>query len=141
VTGPEAFVLRFQAVAGSPASRRAGPTQGRTTVPAWAPRCRVHGAGCGVPWGYDEAHTDQAYPYTVEQLATRTHGLHYYAYPDHEAYLEGWKLWLALRRDHRLNRDEAAVRQQVRCEHHGPRLRELGFTDEQVAQMFGVDGA
>lgn len=31
--------------------------------------CRIHGPACSTPWGYDEAHTDQRHPYTIEQLA------------------------------------------------------------------------
>lgn len=72
--------------------------------------CRIHGPACAVPWGYDEAHTDQRHPYTPEQLADRQEGPHFYAYPTPEAYVEGWHLWRAYRRDERLNAEEAAVR-------------------------------
>ncbi|TDD37858.1 hypothetical protein E1287_07315 [Actinomadura sp. KC06] len=45
-----------------------------------------------------------------EQLAVREEGPHFYAYPTHEAYLEGRHLWRAYRRNERLHADEAAVR-------------------------------
>ncbi len=82
----------------------------------WRPGCRLHGPGCRVAWGYDEAHTDQDYPYTLEQLAARTAHPHYYAYPDHAAYVEGWRLWVALQRDARLTDAEADVVFNVRLD-------------------------
>lgn len=72
--------------------------------------CRVHGTGCSIPWGYDEAHTDQHHPYTPEQLAGREECPHRYAYPTVEDYLEGWRLWRVYRNENRLNPAEAAVR-------------------------------
>ena len=69
--------------------------------------CRLHGTGCGIPWGWDRDHTDQAEPYTWEQLAVREECPHFYAYPSAEAYEEDWNLWRAYRRDERLTQDEA----------------------------------
>lgn len=64
-------------------------------------------------WGYDQAHTDQRHPYTPEQLAARQECPHRYAYPTPEAYMEGWRLWRAYRRDDRLNAGEAAALREV----------------------------
>lgn len=73
------------------------------------PRCRLHGSGCSTPWGYDEDHTDSARPYTLDQLEHRLDAPHRYAYPDLDGYTAGFYLWRALRRDGRLNEEEAAV--------------------------------
>lgn len=72
--------------------------------------CRLHGPGCAVPWGYDPAHTDSPRPYTLAELQARPEPPHRYAYPDVEAYRQGFYLWRALLRDGRLNEAEAAVR-------------------------------
>lgn len=72
--------------------------------------CRLHGAGCTVPWGYDEAHTDSDRPYTLAELEERREPPHFYAYPDAAGYLLGFDLWKAIRRDQELNPEEAAVR-------------------------------
>ncbi|GAB2858212.1 hypothetical protein GCM10022221_67130 [Actinocorallia aurea] len=72
--------------------------------------CRLHGQHCRVPWGYDPAHTDRRRPYTLDELADRNEPPHRYAYPDTAAYLDAWHLWRALRRDGRLNPQEAAAR-------------------------------
>lgn len=78
-------------------------------VRSFLPGCRRHGRSCTVPWGYDPDHTDTDRPYTLDELATRISGPHRYAYPDAQAYLEGWALWKALRRDSRLTRTEVDV--------------------------------
>lgn len=67
-----------------------------------------------MPWGYDEAHTDQDGPYTVEQLAHRDVAPHRYAYPSTEAYLQGWELWRRLRSDGRLSAAERDVADRIR---------------------------
>lgn len=61
--------------------------------------CRLHGEGCHVTWGYDQAHTDSRRPYTVQELAEREAAPHRYAYPTNEAYVQGFRLWRALRHD------------------------------------------
>lgn len=71
--------------------------------------CRIHGEACRTPWGYDEAHTDQRTPYTLDQLATRNCDPHYFAYSDAASYEQGWYLWRALRRDAEPNAAEADV--------------------------------
>lgn len=71
--------------------------------------CRLHGAGCRTPWGYDEAHTDQREPYTLDHLADRVDPPHRYAYPTARDYEQGFYLWRALRRDRELNHAERAV--------------------------------
>jgi hypothetical protein len=76
--------------------------------------CRRHGERCNVPWGYDEAHTDQRYPYSLEQLVGRTDSPHRYAYPDETAYMQGWLLWRALARDGRPSLAEAEVGYRLR---------------------------
>lgn len=86
-------------------------------------RCRIHGPGCGVPWGYDRDHTDSDLPYTLAELAERTDCPHFYAYPTSEDYLEGWNLWRALRRDDRLSGAEADVKWQLVQERIYERLR------------------
>lgn len=78
-------------------------------VLAWVSRCRKHGAGCVVPWGYNPDHTDSDRPYTLDELNARREAPHRYAYPTLAAYLEGFHLWRALRRDARPNRAEADV--------------------------------
>lgn len=67
----------------------------------------MHGPACGIPWGYDPAHTDSPRPYTLEELHGRAEPPHRFAYPDGRAYLEGWALWRALRRDAVLSGAEA----------------------------------
>lgn len=84
--------------------------------------CRLHGSGCAVAWGYDQAHTDSARPYTLEELADREDGPHYFAYPDTAAYEAAWHAWRALRRDSRLTAEEANAAD-------GVRLARLGFPD------------
>jgi hypothetical protein len=79
--------------------------------------CRLHGPGCSVPWGYDPDHTDQRHPYTVEQLAVREVCPHRYAYPTPGAYIDGWRLWRAFRRDEGLSPAEADARWTVTVEH------------------------
>lgn len=71
--------------------------------------CRIHGPSCRVVWGYDPEHTDQATPYTIDQLAQRSMGPHRYAYPSYRDYIDGWNLWRALYRDGRPNADERRV--------------------------------
>ncbi|MEU0941078.1 hypothetical protein [Embleya sp. NPDC005971] len=71
--------------------------------------CRLHGPTCDTPWGYDEQHTDQSYPYTLDQLAERDSCPHRYAYPTCEEYVEGFRLWRAIFWDGRPNREEAQV--------------------------------
>lgn len=66
----------------------------------------MHGPGCHKSWGYDPPHTDSVRPYTLDELEGREEGPHRYAYPTTEAYLEGWYLWRALRRDSRLTAGE-----------------------------------
>lgn len=66
-----------------------------------APVCRKHGRGCAIRWGYDREHTDTDRPYTVDELADRDEGPHFYAYPSHDDYVAGWTLWKALLRDSR----------------------------------------
>lgn len=73
------------------------------------PECRIHGVGCAVPWGFDEEHSDQRVPYTVDQLASRRDCPHRYAYASAQDYLSGHRLWAALRRDGRLNPGERAA--------------------------------
>lgn len=68
--------------------------------------CRIHGPDCQTPWGYDRAHTDSARPYTLDELAGRDDGPHFYAYPDGEAYERAWALWRAFVRDSRLTGPE-----------------------------------
>lgn len=87
------------------------------------PGCRRHGRGCRVPWGYDEDHTDSDRPYTVDELAARADCPHRYAYPDDEAYIAGFKLWLALRHDSRMSPQEADVAWNVRLEHMAEKLK------------------
>jgi hypothetical protein len=77
----------------------------------------VHDQSCDVPWGWDRDHTDQLEPYTWQQLAERQTGPHFYAYPDQDAYVEGWNLWRAYRRDERLNSAEADARFDVTWAH------------------------
>lgn len=79
--------------------------------------CQIHGSTCQVPWGFDEEHTDQRWPYTLDQLAERSAGPHRYAYPTVDDYLVGWRLWVALDRDGRLNPEERAVVERLRVEH------------------------
>ena len=86
------------------------------------PTCRLHGQGCRTPWGYDPDHTDSHRPYPVDELAARADSPHRYAYPDHQAYLDGWTLWKALRRDGFLNQEESEARETVI-------LRHMGVTD------------
>lgn len=76
-------------------------------------RCRIHGAGCSAPWGWDRDHTDSERPYTVDELAVRVDGPHFFAYPDADEYEAGWRLWRALRQDGRLNAAEDAVRSRL----------------------------
>jgi hypothetical protein len=70
---------------------------------------RLHGPGCRVAWGWDREHSDSDRPYTVDELAARHENPHFYAYPDEDAYLRGWNLWRALRRDGELNSAELDV--------------------------------
>lgn len=74
------------------------------------PACHLHGASCTIPWGWDQAHTDSEHPYSLAELEERQVSPHLFAYPDADAYLAGWKLWRALRRDERPNEEEEAVR-------------------------------
>ncbi|TDC02111.1 hypothetical protein E1091_01525 [Micromonospora fluostatini] len=76
--------------------------------------CRAGHPGCRIPWGYDEQHTDSSRPYTLDELAERAEGPHRYAYPSHEEYLQGWRLWRALSVDSRPTRAEADVALRVR---------------------------
>ena len=67
----------------------------------FAPVCRKHGRGCAIRWGYDQDHSDTDRPYTLDELADRSDGPHFYAYPSHDEYVAGWQLWKALLRDSR----------------------------------------
>ncbi|MET9517386.1 hypothetical protein [Streptomyces sp. NPDC002994] len=75
--------------------------------------CRKHGPRCQVPWGYDEAHTDSARPYTLDELAEREAGPHRYAYPTVTEYEQAFYLWRALRVDARLAKAEQDAKDQV----------------------------
>lgn len=75
--------------------------------------CRIHGAGCRVPWGYDEAHTDSSRPYTLDELAERPDAPHRYAYPTVRDYERGFYLWRALQVDARLTRAERDAQDSV----------------------------
>ncbi len=86
-------------------------------------RCRIHGPGCAVPWGYDREHTDSDQPYTLAELAGRQDCPHFYAYPSCEDYLEGWNLWRALRRDGRLTAVEADVKWRLMEERISEQIR------------------
>ncbi|GIH95317.1 hypothetical protein ACFFMN_23435 [Planobispora siamensis] len=77
------------------------------------PGCRLHGPRCRVPWGWDPAHTDSARPYSVEELAIRPDCPHRYAYATVEDYLQGWRLWRAMRRDDGLSAAELEARYAV----------------------------
>jgi hypothetical protein len=86
------------------------------------PGCRLHGPGCQTPWGYDRAHTDSQRPYTLDELAVRDAGPHFFAYPDGQAYESAWRLWVALRRDGRLTgaeRDAAVLARLELAERRG----------------------
>ncbi|MEU9925106.1 hypothetical protein AB0H51_28125 [Streptomyces griseoluteus] len=76
--------------------------------------CRLHGEGCHVTWGYDQAHTDSRRPYTLQELAEREAPPHRYAYPTNEAYVQGFRLWRALRRDARPTHLESLTATAVR---------------------------
>jgi hypothetical protein len=95
-------------------------------------------------WGYDRAHTDSRFPYTLDELAERTEGPHRYAYPTADAYSEGWALWRALRRDSGLTDLERMVKLASRlaplaCDplfsvhHHAPHCTV-------AAELDGLDG-
>lgn len=71
--------------------------------------CRIHGRCCRTTWGWDPEHTDSARPYTLDELARRSDGPHRYAYASPEEYVLAWYTWRALRRDARLNAEEARV--------------------------------
>jgi hypothetical protein len=86
-------------------------------------RSPVHGRHCKVPWGWDRDHTDQDRPYTLDELAARQDCPHFYAYPDEDGYVAGWRLWRALRVDSRLSEAEAEVKFQVLSEHIQERIR------------------
>ncbi|PNG22435.1 hypothetical protein [Streptomyces cahuitamycinicus] len=89
---------------------------------AFGPWCRIHGRGCRTPWGYDQAHTDSARPYTVEELSDRQEAPHRYAYPTAEAYVEGFRVWRAMRRDDELTPLERLLATSVRMAPLGARL-------------------
>ncbi|MFJ4988745.1 hypothetical protein ACIP9H_33715 [Streptomyces sp. NPDC088732] len=76
--------------------------------------CRLHGPNCRVVWGYDQAHTDSQRPYTIDELADREEGPHFYAYPSYQEYQEGFRLWRALRWDSRLTYTEGLLATAVR---------------------------
>ncbi len=88
--------------------------------------CRRHGAGCRVPWGYDQDHADSDRPYTVDELAARREGPHRYAYPSYEAYKDGWRLWVALHRDAQLTVAEADVVWNLRLDRMEGKARAAG---------------
>jgi hypothetical protein len=84
--------------------------------PTWWPgaRCRAGHEGCRTPAGWDPEHSDQQTPYTLDQLAGREQAPHPGAYPDTQAYLLGFHVWRALRRDARLSAAEYAVVQPLK---------------------------
>lgn len=69
-----------------------------------------------MPWGGDVEHSDSSRPYTVDELAVRAEAPHRFAYPDGRAYVEGWALWRALRRDAGLTDAEECARVAARVE-------------------------
>jgi hypothetical protein len=74
------------------------------------PPCQIHGLPCRTALGWDEAHTDSGRPYTLDELEDRPEPPHRFAYPDADAYTVGFYIWRQIRRDGRLNEQEAAVR-------------------------------
>lgn len=99
------------------AAERQAPAQARLG-------CRVHGSSCRVPWGYDDAHTDSPRPYTLDELDARRLPPHRFAYPSLEAYLAGWELWRALKRDEAPTADEWEMLFRVRMERIAERAPE-----------------
>lgn len=87
-------------------------------APGGYPVClrTAHSRRCPIPWGYDPDHTDQTFPYTLEQLAVRREVPHRYAYPSHREYLEGFRLWRALLRDSCPNRAEHRAAMMVKLD-------------------------
>lgn len=94
------------------------------------PRCRLHGLGCGIRWGYDPVHTDSDRPYTLDELAARDDGPHRYAYPDNAAYVAGFRLWRALRRDSALTAVERTTAVRAKLIAHG------GFSRHLIDEFF-----
>lgn len=80
-----------------------------TPMVPWLCDQTTHGRHCQVPPGWDADHSDQATPYTVDQLAARDSSPHRWAYATVEQYLRGHTLWRVLQRDARLNPTEARV--------------------------------
>lgn len=87
-----------------------------TPMAPWRCDQATHGRHCQVPSGWDADHSDQASPYTVDQLAARTTNPHRWAYATVEQYLHGHALWRALRRDAGLNPAERRVLHETKVE-------------------------
>lgn len=99
------------------------------------PRCRKHGEGCAIPWGYDRDHTDSDRPYSVAELGDRLEAPHRYAYPTVREYEQGFHIWRAMRRDDRLTWDEERAREPMILQWLGI---EGGSFDEVIARTFGA---
>lgn len=95
MTGPQQAFFRFVASA-SPVGVR-------------CPR-NTHGPACPVPRGWDPDHSDQLYPYTLEQLAGRPEAPHRYAYPGVHEYEQTFHLWRVLRYEQDLTAAERDAR-------------------------------